>query len=69
MGKRMLFTRVARNTKLLEKTLIRNVKVQEQYGDIAFMSYLCTEKILKKIITGGMIRLFKLYIPINMESE
>lgn len=36
---------------------------------IAFMSYLCTEKILKKIITGGMIRLFKLYIPINMESE
>lgn len=68
----MLFIRgVAQNTKLLEITLIRNVKVQEQYGDntkhCIYVISIYTKNTKK--ITGGMIRIFKLYIPINIESE
>ena len=63
MGKKMLITRIAKNTKHLEITLIRNVKVQEQYGDKTKHCIHVLFVHAKKIIRG-MFRIFIKYIPI-----
>lgn len=63
MGKKTLIVRIAQNTKHPEITLIRNVKVQEQYRDktkrCIYVLFVHTKKIMR-----GMFRIFKIYIPV-----